>query len=208
MEAESRHQCLIYEGAPSQQLPALAAHIQQKLGENYRCLYLNSPAMVAGMRSALAAAGVDVAQEAAKANLVLSSETAVSANGIFDTDIMMRNLEDAIDQALKDGYKGLFATGDMTWEFGSKENFSKLLDYEWRLEKLFHKRQELSGICQYHSDTLPREEVRKGLVSHRRIFINETLSRMNQYYIESEQLAERTVDSPELDKALTGILKA
>jgi hypothetical protein len=207
MQLQSRHQCLIYEGSPSRQLPALAALIQQKLDENYRCLYLNSPIMVAGMRTALEAVGVDVAQEAAKTSLVLSSEAAVSPNGIFDTDVMMHKLDDAIDQALKDGHKGLFATGDMTWEFGSKESFSKLLAYEWRLEQLFHKRPELSGICQYHSDTLPREAVRQGLVSHQRIFINETLSCMNDYYAESEQRAGKAAASPEIDKAVTDILK-
>jgi len=162
MELMSRHQCLIYQGAPSQQLPALASLLQQKLGENYRCLYLNSPPMVAGMRSYLASTGSDVAQEVAKTNLVLSSETGVSSDGSFDADLMMHKLEDALDQALKDGYKGLFATGDMTWEFGGskdKDSFNKLLEYEWRLEKLFRKRPELSGVCQYHSDTLPAQEI-------------------------------------------------
>jgi hypothetical protein len=31
---------------------------------------------------------------------------------------MMAKLEDAVTQALADGYKGLWATGDMGWEFG------------------------------------------------------------------------------------------
>ncbi len=35
---------------------------------------------------------------------------------------MLHKLEDALDQALSDGYKGLWATGDMTWEFGSEKN--------------------------------------------------------------------------------------
>ena len=81
MEQESRHQCLIYEGSPSQQLPTLAAMVQRMLNEGYRCLYLNSRPMVAGMRSYLAAAGIDVEQEIAKASLVLSSEPSVSADG-------------------------------------------------------------------------------------------------------------------------------
>jgi len=55
-----RHQCLIYKGSPSLQLSAIAALVRQKVNENYRCLYLNSPVMVAGMRCYLAAAGIDV----------------------------------------------------------------------------------------------------------------------------------------------------
>ncbi len=41
------------------------------------------------------------------------------ADGSFDVPMMLANLEEALDQALRDGYKGLWATGDMTWEFGS-----------------------------------------------------------------------------------------
>src|SRR5689334_11845894 len=50
---DQRHQCLIYQGSPAGQLPAVAATIRKKLRENERCLYLNSPPMVAGLRSYL-----------------------------------------------------------------------------------------------------------------------------------------------------------
>jgi hypothetical protein len=81
MEPAPRHQCLIYEGAPSRHLPALAAVMLQKLQQDYRCLYLNSLPMVAGMRSYLAAAGVDVAHQVGKASLVLSSDQRHLAGG-------------------------------------------------------------------------------------------------------------------------------
>jgi len=96
METLPRHQCLIYEGAPSRQLPSLAALTVEKLGQNYRCLYLNSAPMVAGMRSYLAAAGVDVAREVEKASLVLSSDQGHLVGGRFDVERMIRTLEEAI----------------------------------------------------------------------------------------------------------------
>jgi hypothetical protein len=74
MEPPFQHQCLIYDGAPSRQLPALATIMREMLRANYRCLYLNSPAMVAGMSSCLAAQGLDVAHELSKSSLVLSSD--------------------------------------------------------------------------------------------------------------------------------------
>ena len=111
MEPLPRHQCLIYDGAPSRQLPALAALVREKLAQNYRCLYLNSAPMVAGMRSYLAAAGVDVAREVEKASLVLSSELGHLVGGQFDVERLIRTIEDAIQQALDDGYAGLWATG-------------------------------------------------------------------------------------------------
>lgn len=182
MERLPRHQCLVYEGAPSAHLSSIAAALGQRLQGKNRCLYLNSPPMVAGMRSYLAAAGVDVAREVDEGNLVLSSEQGHLIDGRFDIDRMIDTLENAVKQAKADGYQGLWATGDMSWEFGSKRDFSKLLEYELRLERLFHKYPSLSGVCQYHRDSLPREAVQQGLSVHRAVFINQTLSHLNPQY--------------------------
>lgn len=182
MEPDSRHQCLIYEGSPSEKLPLLAAVIQCKLDEGYRCLYLNSAPMVAGMRSTLSAIGIDVAAEIARASLVLSAEP-ISQGADFDGKAMLRTLENALDEALSDGYKGLWASGDMTWEFSPGKDFSKLLEYEMGLEEIFSRRKELCGICQYHRDTLPHDAMRQSLLVHPGITISETLSRMNPQYL-------------------------
>ena len=115
------------------------------------------------MRSYLAAEGVDVVSEVGEGSLVLSSDQGHLANGHFDADRMLQSLEGAVNDALSDGYRGLWATGDMTWEFGSKKEFGKLLDYEWKLEDLFRRQPCLSGVCQYHIDTLPQDAVRNGL---------------------------------------------
>ena len=137
MDQTPRHQCLIYEGPPSRHLAALAAVIREKLNENFRCLYLDSHAMVAGMRSYLAAVGVDVAEESTKGRLVLSSDRDHLTDGChFDMERMMQSLQNSLSQALKDGCEGLWATGDMTWELGPDKDFSRLLEYEWRLEEV------------------------------------------------------------------------
>jgi hypothetical protein len=184
MNPGERHQCLLYEGPPSQHLRAVAAIIREKLDENLRCLYLNSTPMVAGMRSYLAAAGVDVARETERGSLVLTSEQKhLSDSGQFDTDRMMQTLNDALEGALRDRYAGLWATGDMTWEFGPEKNFSKLLDYELQLEDFMGEHPQMGGICLYHADTLPREAMREGLVTHPSIFVNETLSLMNPHFL-------------------------
>lgn len=205
METVSRHQCMIYDGPPSQKLPLVALIIQKKLDEGYRCLYMNSAPMVAGMRSCLAALNIDVVYEIAEARLVLSSEPVASLQKEFDVDEMLARLEDALDQALEDGYKGLFATGDMTWEFGPGKNFEKLLEYESRLELMFRKRKELSGICQYHRDTLPHNVMKQGLQMHPAVFISETLSVLNPHYTTSRLSATQMAMNPKLDDMLEAI---
>jgi hypothetical protein len=178
-----RHQCHVYAGAPSETLPTMAAIIGERLGDNLRCLYLNSPTMVVGLKVYLSAAGVDVERHLAAGALVLSSEQAHVAAGGFDAVAMLRMLETAIDQALGDGYRGLWATGDMTWEVGPHCDADQVLDYEWGLEAIFRRRPELSGICQYHAGTLPDHVVAAGVAAHRSIFVNDTLSRINPRYL-------------------------
>jgi hypothetical protein len=207
MSSPPRHQCLIYQGSPSLQLSAVAALLRQKLNDNYRCLYLNSPVMVAGMRCYLAAAGIDVTREIERASLVLSSDQGHLVGGHFDVDRMMGTLEDALNQALKDGYNGLWATGDMTWELGPREDFSKLLEYEWRLEELFRKNPALGGICQYHADTLPDQVLRQGLLSHPSIFVNETLSQINPHYLHANSYGEQAGRNPELESVINRLYR-
>jgi hypothetical protein len=70
----------------------------------------------------------------------------------------------------------------MTWEFGQASDFSRLLEYKWRLEEFFQKHPETEGICQYHADTLPPGAIQQGQAAHPSIFVNETLSVVNPHY--------------------------
>jgi hypothetical protein len=203
MQKSPRHQCLVYKGSSAPHLPRLSALIRQNLNKNYRCLYLDRPPMVVGMRAHLFAVGIDIPQEQKKGRLTLSSDTGYLLNGRFDIDRMLSTLEDALNQALNDGYQGLWATGDMSWEFGPEKDFSQLLDYEWQLEEFLQKRPALSGICQYHTDTLPHEVLRQGLLSHQAIFINETLCRLNPHYVKRESFSEQSSNTPALDNMIT-----
>jgi hypothetical protein len=130
MEPACRHRCLIYAGSPAQHLPALAATIVEKIHTNHRCLYLNSPAMVAGIRSYLAATGLDLNEQTQKGALVISSTQEHLVDGRFDVDRMIARLIAAVQQSERDRYAGLWASGDMAWEFGPERNFAKLLEYE------------------------------------------------------------------------------
>lgn len=202
MALASRHQCLIYQGPPSRHLVAVASVMQQKLQQHHRCLYLNSPPMVAGMKSCVAARGVDVAGETANGSLVLSFDQNHLIGGReFDVDLMLETLKSGLRQALLDGYKGLWASGDMTWEFGPTRDFSKLLEYEWRLEEFLRENPEMSGICLYHADSMPHEVLHNGLLTHQSVFINETLSCINPHFLPAESIHLRPVGA-RLDSAL------
>ena len=194
MDRIPRHQCVIYDGSPAKLLPAMAAHIKEKLKENIRCLYLNSPSMVAGLRSYLFAIGVDVVAEVAMGRLILTSEQHQIKEGQFDSGMMLQELEEAVNQALVDGFNGLWATGDMTWEMGRDRNLKKLVEYEWHLDKLLQKYVHLSGICQYHVGSLSGEMAANALINHSAIYVNETLTHINPHYLPSPTPVEASAD--------------
>lgn len=198
IEPSSRHQCLIDEGVPSLHLPSVARVARTKLGENYRFLYMNNPLMVAGMQSYLAAEGADVGKEIARGSLVVTSERQHLLNGVFSVDRMLQMLEQELLRALADGYVGLWAAGDMTWQMGGEKNLTRLLEYERRLENFFRAHPEMGGICQYCTDTLPREAVSQALVAHRSILINETLSIVNVHYLPPGAPPAKRTLSPEM----------
>jgi len=203
-----RHQCLIYQGPSSRHFSALATIVRQKLRQSQRCLYLDSVPMVAKMRAALLAAGVDVGREIEETGLVLSSsQQHLIDERTFDVDRMIGLLEDALQKALLDGYAGLWAMGDMTWEFGPDRDFSKLVEYEWRLEEFLRSHTQIGGICQYHADTLPREALHSGLLTHRGLFISETLSMINPHYLPAENFPPEPTREPELDSFVTQLCK-
>lgn len=161
--------------------------------------------MVAGIRSYLFAAGTDVPKETMRGRLVLSSQQAHLIDGQFDIDRMLDILEQALTEALRDGYQGLFATGDMSWEFGPAKNFAQLLEYEWRLEEFLQTHPAISGICQYSADLLPPEVMRHALVTHPSVYLSETLSRLNPHYTERGAYKLKPLDTAALDEALRNL---
>ena len=144
--------------------------------------------MIAGMRSYLAAGGVDVTAEEAIGSLVLTSELEHLDGSRFNVDRMIGSLQSALDAALRDGYEGLWATGDMGWEMGPERDYSKLLAYEWQLEIFLRDHPQVSGICQYHVENLPAAAVHVGRSTHSCFFVNETLSVVNPNYIAQQPL--------------------
>jgi hypothetical protein len=182
MDPIPRHQCLVYAGSPNLHLRPVSLVIREQLKQNHRCVYLNSEPMVAGMSSYLAASGVDVQAEVRATNLILSSERPHLVNNRFDLRGMLESLQSELERALSDGYAGLWATGDMTWEMGVDQDVEKLSEYERCLDEFLRAHPKIGGICQYHADTLSRELLDVGLRMHPAIFINETLSILNSQF--------------------------
>jgi len=203
---QSRHQCFIFDGAASYGLARMAAALKLSLDKGYRCLYFNSPPMVAAMRAHLVASGIDIASAMVQTSVVLSSEQAHIVDGQFDMHGMLSLVREGVERAVDDGFKGLWAAGDMAWELGADKNFEHLLEYEWRLEEMFGDQPALSGVCQYHVGAVPREALLDAVASHGSFFINEALSRPNTRYVRTDSPAAlMALDRAGLDEVVDQI---
>lgn len=82
-----------------------------------------------------------------------------------------------------------------------REGPAKRLEYEWRLEKLFHERAELNGICQYRFGTLLPKMIRHSLLSHASIFISAKKSLINPHYMEPKSFLYEATANARLDSS-------
>lgn len=182
MSEPSHHRCMIYDGDPCAELPRIASMAAEHLRMNYRCLYLNSPRMVAAFESSLADTGVNTVEAVRRGALLLSCNEGHLVNGIFDPQRMLAMLRSAIRQASFHGFAGLWASGDMLWEFGSERNLSKLLAYEVGVQELIEQEPAFRAVCQYRRDSLPPNAVQVALYTHPSLHVNDRLRWSNPHY--------------------------
>jgi signal transduction histidine kinase len=185
----SRHKCLIYDGHASEQLPVVVPFLLESLQNNWRCLYVGSPEDVHMVEHAFQTHGVNLLRETKRGALVLSSDRSHLKAGTFDPRAMVQFLAQAVDDAVKAGFVGLCATGDMRWELGDDKNLDRLMEYEALLEQLFREK-SLRGICQYRRDILPARTVQHALATHRSAYVGQHLKEDNFFYIPPEMVLE------------------
>jgi len=181
---------MIYDGSAGQPIRSISLTVRDRLLAGFRCIYLNSEARIGEFRSSLAETGVDVEAEERNRCLILSSERPHLVDGHFEITEMLDNLRAELNSALRDGFTGLWATGDMTWEMGPDQDVMKLLKYEWELEKFFQSHPQIGGLCQYNRNTFPKALIEDVISLHPAAFINETLSILNAKFTPMESAFE------------------
>lgn len=163
---QGQHICTVYD-TRAQQLAVAAEYISDGLASNDRCLYVtDSLDALDDIRRELARHGVDApAQEFRGALLLLTSDSAHLEGGSFDTERMLRMLNEAVEAALDAGFHGLRTCGDMSWLVRGAEGSDQVLEYEALLNQFFPTVRAI-GMCQYDRSRLPDHIVQGALASH------------------------------------------
>jgi DcmR-like sensory protein len=185
------HVCTLF-SSPEEQMSAAIEYVQQGLDRRERCLYVCSEQTPAEFRTALERAGIDVSREEERGALVLlTKETAHLAGGTFKAARMIGLLRTAVEDALKDGFEGLCAAGDMTWLLDEAPGSEEIAEYEALLNH-FYKNNRALGLCQYNCRKLPANFLDHGIATHPTIRIAGPILLTNPFYQDPEVARNRT----------------
>lgn len=152
---------------PEEQLRVAAHFIAEGLRRGERCLFAGySEQHLAEFCERLHAEGVDVDKEKNRGALLLrTKEQAHLVDGTFSSERMLTMLNNAVEEALNDGYTGLRTCGDMTWLLDDAPGSAQVTEYEALVTQLF-RTVRATAMCQYDSARLPPEVLTSALATH------------------------------------------
>jgi hypothetical protein len=169
---QGQHICAVYDTA-EEQVAVAVAYVADGLAKHERCLYVaDSGNALDWFRAELRKGGLDAdAMEASGALLLSTKDRAHLAEGRFDSERMLRMLNDAVEQALNDGFAGLRTCGDMSWLLDDAPGSDQVVEYEAVLNAFFRNVRGL-GMCQYDRHRLPARLLdRAGIAAHSSVVV-------------------------------------
>lgn len=164
---QGQHICALYDTV-DEQIAVAVAYVADGLRRRERCLYVTgTEALLDAFRAGLAAEDIDVADAERRTALILrTSDQAHLEGGEFDSERMLRMLNDLVEDSLNQGFVGLRTCGDMSWLLDAPSGTHLVVEYESVLNQFFHHVRAL-GMCQYDCQRLPMALIEKaGIETH------------------------------------------
>lgn len=160
------HICSISD-TEEQQLITAATYLTDGIERGERCVYVaETRAVLQRFDVALQATGLDAALLMARGALIeLTHAEAHLIGGRFDCERTLAMIDDAIRQAIADGFSGLRMCGDMSWLLLDAPGSTEVASYEARLNQVFANTRS-AAMCQYNRRRLPGPLINMALTTH------------------------------------------
>ena len=200
------HLCCVYD-TPGHQFSALIPFLREGLQRGDKCLYILDESTREELSSVLTEAGIPLMDVVGSgAFLMETSDRTYYRNGSFDTDRMFEYLSRIYDAALAAGFKGMRASGEMTWILKKQPGWEKHLEYEAKLNLRLPSMRAI-GICQYNRAKFSTDALLNILSTHPLVLLNGLVFR-NPHYVEpAEFLARKRLKGPaNLDAYLESVM--
>ena len=110
----------------------------------------------------------------------LRRDEAYLRDGCFNADRMLGFIRQGEQKALADGYAGLTATGEMSWQKTDAPGTDQLMEYEARLNDLYPESNP-TLLCQYEEPVFDHTTLLDAIRTHPRVVLNGELC-VNPYY--------------------------
>jgi two-component system, sensor histidine kinase PdtaS len=193
------HVCVLFE-TEAERLSVAVTYLAEGFARGERCFYVGeSQAALEQFRAALAASGIDAAAMIDRGALVEATKSeAHLIDGRFDSERMLRMLDQAVESALNDGFAGIRTCGDMSWLLDEAPGSSQVVEYEALLNQFFQNSRAV-GMCQYDCRRMPPGLLDRALTTHPSVVVDRR-HKPNPFY-DPTPLAERgphTIDPTRL----------
>jgi hypothetical protein len=201
---QGEHICALYE-TEAEQLAVAAEYLADGLRAGERAFYVaGSEAALTRFRAALNKEGINVPNMVKRGALVEATQAeAHLAGGRFDSERMLRLLNEAIETALKDGFNGLRTCGDMSWLLKDPQGAERVVEYESLLNGFFAGVLG-AGMCQYDLRRLPPELIGHGLATHTSVVVDRH-HKTNRFYRPLSIAASRAPKPSDVSWKLTAL---
>jgi hypothetical protein len=190
------HFAIIYDN-PDEQLDFIVPFLRLGLERGEKAVFIYDDNSAETVIAAMEGHGIDVGAATSTGALsIITKSHAYLKNGDFDPDWMIDFLGQAVDDAKKEGFPAVRASGEMTWALGpTGEAHGRLIEYECKLNSLFPN-YDISGICQYNRHRFSAHTLMHVIHTHPQVvFRGEVFE--NPYYIPAEILRGESVDKGE-----------
>lgn len=174
------HASVIYR-SQSEQVETYVPYMLSGLARNEKGLYLISSSEKDDILEALMKA-TDLDQRTIERSVTfLTSDETYLRGGAFDKERMLNLIARAEQEAIRDGYSGLRATGEMAWASSSPPGADALIEYEARINYLYPEI-KANILCQYCESDFDSSTLVGVLRTHPRVVIGGTMC-VNPHYV-------------------------
>jgi hypothetical protein len=165
------HICYFYRD-PAEQIAVAGPFVQVGLLGGERCLCVLPKDQSAQLYKWLDSHGLDSLNEISRGALIVATpEEAYVASGSFNRELMVKFLDEAMREALKQGFTAFRGTGDLSWSALDSHACAQMPEYEAMLDRYFPGKRSL-GICMYNAALFNEQQTRKLLEAHRLALLN------------------------------------
>ncbi|MGM0640925.1 MAG: MEDS domain-containing protein [Thermotogota bacterium] len=191
----------------SEILSASVSFIKTSLNRNEKCLYikgdLNDDLLLIELRNQIT--NLDLFIEKGQLHFLNKEETyALSDN--FKSDQMIERLKKESKKALREGYKGLSITGELSWALNFENGKKEIIDYEWKLNKYIFNDYPVVAMCRYNLNKFDSSII-KAIIELHHFIIWQGKIHENPYYIVPEGYRDNKIIEYEIESWLENIQK-